>query len=217
MAVMEAEGRTEVHKKCSRCRQRPRAEEIEHCLSCLGHVVEKRAKKALGLAEARTAGTESKSGRKLAIACRDKNSLGCVAAAYVAKKLLLPGVTVEVVSKQEIKGKAFKNLLKDAAVAIIMVQCADETAANFFWAFIRKNCKLTKYEPVSIFESVTEKELELYAKIKSLKYAKAQNNSLKQRLRLRHRLQGLQAKYPGTIEAIVQTSRKLKGLLSKRV
>lgn len=208
MAVMEAER----HKECGRCRQRPRAEGMEHCLFCLSHVVEGRAKRALALAlaEARTAGTESKTGCKLAIVCQDKNSLGCVVAAYVAKKLLWRGVAVEVVSSLP-----SRSFLKDAVV--VLPKCADEVAANLFWEFIRKNYKLTKYEPVSIFESVTEKELEFYAKIKSLKYAKAQSNSLRQRLRLRRRLQGLQAKYPGTIEAMVQTSKKLKELLSKRI
>ena len=66
---------------------------------------------------------------------------------------------------------------------------------------------------VNIFESVTEKELELYATIKKIKYGKGKSSEYSG---LKQKIQKLQARYPGTIEALAQVSRQIEEIRLKQ-
>ncbi len=177
---------------CSRCSKNDRLEEAEYCRHCLAEVIERRVGKKLDT-------LRDPKGRlitgKILIACADKNSLSCAAAAYLAKKLC--------------KNNGLTARIKNAK-AVIVPKCADDIATNFLEEFTNNAnfCKSSKKKvnfslpqkrkagAVNIFGSITEKELELYASIKKIKYMKGKNKDLKQKI------QKLQARYPGTIEAL---------------
>ena len=134
---------------------------------------------------------------KILIACAGKNSLSCAAAAYIAKKLL--------------KNNGLASRVEDAK-AVIVPECADGIATNFVGRFtasgmgsrsLKGLSKLPKRGAINIFESIIEKELELYAAIKRIKYTKGKSTDL------REKIQRLQARYPGTIEALAQSSRQI--------
>lgn len=171
-------------KICSRCSKNIKAEGAEYCGRCLTEIIDRRVKRKLGALAA----------SKIVLACDDKNSLQCSVAAYIVKrmkKLPLP----------------IKDALKSKAV--VTAKCADEAAADFIWRLTTGSggngtlSPESKAATTNIFESVTEKELELYANIKRIKYAKAKSSGLKQKI------QKLQAKHPGTLEALAKSGRQL--------
>lgn len=168
---------------CSRCHKNAKAEEMGYCGRCIVEVIENRVKRKLG---ALATG-------KIVIACSNKKSLQCSTAAYLIKRMAK--------RQTPIKGRAGRK-------AAVIAKCADETAADF----IRKltaGCSNNAFSPesknqaINMFESITEKELELYAAIKKIKYTKGKNT------RLRQKIQKLQSRYPGTIEALAQSSRRV--------
>ena len=182
---------------CSRCKKNTRLKEAEYCRHCLAEVIENRVSRKLDT-------LRDPKGRlitgKILIACADKNSLSFAAADYIARKLR--------------KNNGLTLRIKDAQ-AIIMPECADDIAANFVERLTASSMgksrslkglsKLPKHgaATINIFESITEKELGLYAAIKRIKYTKGKNTDLKQKI------QKLQARYPGTIEALAQSSRQM--------
>ena len=205
-------------RNCARCGKNPRMEGIGHCRQCLCAVIEKRAKREIASARSKRS---YRSCYRLAVVCDNKSSLPCITAAYLAKKLCGPACEVELIEMGDFKlpGKVPEKVpeaekektLNDAEdAAIIVPRCADDIAAEFMERFISpKISPKPSQQPIStinIFESVTEKELELYADIKSLKYARTKENDLKQRI------QKLQARYPGTIEALARSGKRIEGL-----
>lgn len=171
-------------KICSRCLKRAIARETEYCRSCLVEIMEKRVKRKLGaLATC-----------KIVLACASRNSLECSVAAYLIKKMAKPQMPLDDAVKRK---------------AVVTAKCADEAAAGFIRKLIANTgCNGTfshksMAASVNIFESVTEKELELYADIKRIKYKKAKSSGLKRKL------QELQERHPGTIEALAKSGRQL--------
>lgn len=172
--------------KCSRCGKNSRLKETEYCSRCLAEVIENRVKRKLS---ALAAG-------KVVLACDDRKSLSCSVAAYLIKKIAKPQMPI----KGAVKSKA-----------VVTATCADEAATNFLERLTRKaGFSGSRYAhapcatgTTNILESITEKELELYAGIKRIKYTKAKNRGLKQKI------QELQARHPGTIEALAKSSRQL--------
>lgn len=173
-------------KNCSRCLKRSKLKEAEYCSRCLAEVIENRVKRKLGTVVA----------GKITLACDDEKSLFCSVAAFLVKRM----------KKLPLR---FKDAVKNGAV--VTAECADEAAANFLQWLTRKAGFSSRYPPaaagaINILEPITEKELELYAGIKRIKYTKAKNTGLKQKL------QELQARHPGTIEALAKSGRQIGGL-----
>lgn len=166
---------------CNRCSKNIKAKGAEYCGRCLVDVVEKRVKRKLGALDA----------GKIRLSCGDKKSLQHSVAAYLIKKLAKPQLPV-------------KGALKNQA--LVAAKCADEISEGF----IRKLTAgpgnfgtRSKAAAINIFGPTTEKELELYAEIKRIKYMKGKSSNLKQKI------QALQARYPGTIEALAISSRQI--------
>ena len=195
---------------CSRCKKNTRLKEAEYCRHCLAEVIENRVGRKLSNIGS-SKGSREEAG-KILIACDDKNSLSCKTAAYIAKKLCRDA-SISVIAA----AKLFKNPEQILGIkggkAIIMPKCADDTATDFIERItagygMNKSPDSAdfplhqKYSAgaINIFESITEKEMELYAAIKRIKYLKGKNRDLKQKI------QKLQARYPGTIEALAQSS-----------
>ena len=197
---------------CSRCKKNTRLKEAEYCRHCLAEVIENRVSRKLSNIGS-SKGSREEAG-KILIACDDKNSLSCKTAAYIAKKLCRDASILVIAA-----AKLFKNPEQILGIkggkAIIMPKCADDIATGFMER-ITANDRLSKSRntansqlppehesgAINIFESITEKELELYAAIKRIKYLKGKNRDLKRMI------QKLQARYPGTIEALAQSSRQ---------
>ncbi len=174
-------------KICGRCLKRAIVKEAEYCRRCLVEITEKRVKKKLGALAA----------CKIVLACDDKNSLQCSVAAYLIKKMARP----QLPPNDALKSKA-----------VVTAKCADEIAVGFIRRLIASQggngafSHKSKAVSTNIFESMTEKELELYAVIKRIKYKKAKSSGLKRKL------QELQERHPGTIEALAKSGRQLGGL-----
>lgn len=195
---------------CSRCGKHARLEGVDYCRQCLCAVIEKRAKREL----AGALGNSNIDYYKLVVVCGGKSSLQCAAAAYLAKKLCRPGLGLEIVPLESIS-----QLPKN--VAVLLAKCADELATEFVEALIsgegRQQLPVSGLsrklqEPIStanIFESITEKELRLYANIKNLKYAESKRSWLRQEVLKLHE------KYPGTIEALARAGNRVKRLVGK--
>ena len=197
------------YKNCSRCGKKPGVDGLEYCQICICDIVEKRVKK--GLASARS----DRSNYKLTIVCDDRSSLQCVAAAYLIKKVGGPAFDVEIITSES------TSQIPETA-AVILPKCADDLATGLIDAFISKKTNqealqlfLQSKQPINtsntinLFESVTEKELVLYADTKNLKYAKADGNWLRQKVRQ------FQKRYPGTIEALAKSSNQVKKLIGE--
>lgn len=113
-----------------------------------------------------------------------KNSLAGASAAYFAKKMAA--------APHYGGGKS----------TIILPSSADDLAAGFLEKLI--NAKVGIAKGIAIFESVTEKELSLYASMKRIKYVKAESTGLKRAV------QSFQEEHPGTIEAFTRTEKKIR-------
>lgn len=181
-------------KNCSRCLKRAKAQEAGYCSRCLAEVIEKRVKRKLS---ALAAGRGRPNSGKIALACNDRKSLQCSVAAYLIKKMAKLQTPV-------------KSSLRRTAV--VTAECADEIAADFIRRLTAWSGSKSTFSPeskaaaVNIFESTTEKELELYAGIKRIKYTKAKSMGIKRKI------QELQARHPGTIEALAKSGRQIGGL-----
>ena len=184
---------------CGRCSSSLRLEGVEYCSLCLCRVVEHRVKKALSknLASFR----DSKGKLAVVIACPDPGSLQCTAAAYLVRRLLGAAADIKFASEGGLS-KALKNKSK----AVITPMCADDLATAFLRLLIGNGWMVGKAEtssPLNILESVTEKELIYYAGMKKIKYREKEKGVLKQQI------QNLQARYPGTVEALARSGRHL--------
>lgn len=142
---------------------------------------------------------------RILIKCESKASLSCAAAAYLAKKLCRAAA----VSVVKPASQSQRSRVRQPNTAVIMPKCADEAATSFLEKVTggsinssRNTAATAAGGAINIFESVTEKELELYAAIKKIKYTKGKSIDLKQKL------QKFQIRYPGTIEALAQASRQ---------
>ncbi|MBI2581425.1 hypothetical protein HYV85_06525 [Candidatus Woesearchaeota archaeon] len=212
-------------ENCGRCWKHAKVECVDYCRRCLCAVIENRVRKKLAGAR----GNSNRNYAVLAVVCDGKSSLQCVAAAYLAKKMGRSGFDVEIITS----GSTAQLRERRGNAVVVLPKCADDIAAEFMEKFIRpkmslghKSCNarlcpvalwrlgspqqlLRKISAINIFEAVTERELALYADIKNLKYAKAQGkakgNGLKQRI------QKLQARYPGTVEALARSGRRIEG------
>ncbi len=190
--------------------------EAEYCSRCLVEVIEKRVNKKLS---AINCGSGKLGSSRMLIACESKSSLSCVVAVYLAKKLC------RIADVPVVKPTSLRSRAQQPHTAVIMPKCADEAAASLLERFTSSAISSSgshrgvagaapdAAEVVSIFESVTEKELELYATIKKIKYAKPQNSKYSD---LKQKLQKLQARYPGTIEALAQASRQIEEIWLKQ-
>ncbi|MBI2176710.1 hypothetical protein HYU40_05210 [Candidatus Woesearchaeota archaeon] len=166
---------------CSRCIKNSRLKEAEYCSRCIVEVVEKRVKSKLG----------ALAGSEIVLECGSKKSLQCNVAAYLIKRAAKLRIPMRGMAKNK---------------AVVTAKCADDLAACFLEKITGKDSLLpAKHEAaaVNILESITEKDLELYADIKRIKYTKAKNRGVKQRI------QALQARHPGTIEALAKSARQL--------
>lgn len=177
--------------------------EAEYCSRCLVEIIEKRVNKKLN---AINGGNGKPGSSRMLIACGRKSSLSCAVAAYLAKKLC------KIAAVPVIKPASLRSKTQQPHTAVIMPKCADEAATSLLERFTsnaigssRNGVTPDAAEVISIFESVTEKELELYAAIKKIKYAKGKSSKYGD---LKQKLQKLQARYPGTIEALAQASRQ---------
>lgn len=186
---------------CGRCRSNQRLEGVEYCGSCLCRVVEHRVKRALSknLASFR----DSNGNLAVVIACPYHGSLQCAAAAYLARRLFGASADIRLAGEGGLS-KALKNKNK----AVIMPRCADDLATAFFELLIGNGGRVGKVETsgqINILGSVTEKELAYYAERKRIKYREKEKGVLKLQI------QNLQARYPGTIEALARSGRHLLG------
>lgn len=189
---------------CGRCGKCARIDEAEYCSHCLVEVIEKRVSKRLNTI---SCGNGKPGSSRMLIVCESKSSLSCAVAAYLAKKLCRIAA-VSVIKKAK---ASHRSMMRQPHRAVIIPRCADETATDFLARLIggvsingsRNTTAPDAANAVNIFELVTEKELELYATIKKIKWVKEKESSLKRRI------QSLQAKYPGTIEALAQASRQI--------
>lgn len=197
-------------RNCGRCLKSARMAEAEYCGSCLVEVIEKRVGKRLNPING---GSGKPGSGRILIACESESSLSCAAAAYLAKKLCKPSrVSV-------IKPASQRSRMRQPNNPVIIPRCADETAACFLGKVIsgsisgsRNTSASDTAGAVNVFESVTEKGLELYAAIKRIKYRKSKNSKYSY---LKQKIQKLQARYPGTIEALAQASRQTEEILHK--
>ncbi len=166
-------------ESCPRCRKKPAYRNASYCGPCICEVIENRVKKAI--AASVRSGT-------VKIACADRDSLACVSAAFICKKLL---------------GKQFVKIFPRRGNAL--AESADDIATGFLESLIGKRNQPPR---TSLLGSVTEKELGAYATIKNLKYktSKACTGSIKQRL------QRLQEKRPGTIESVTRSWEALQAI-----
>lgn len=180
-------------QKCFRCFRRQPVSGLGHCQGCLSGLVEDRSKKAV-----------SRLGRvmNIIIASKSKNSLGCVAAVHVLRKIIGRGMEFSVASP----GVAGK--IRDSAV--VLPECADDAAAEVmvFLVNARTASRPSSSRAVRIFEAVTEKELLAYARMKNLKYTTV--NGRGDGLWLKRALQGFQESHPGTIESVARSGAKLR-------
>ena len=200
-------------ENCGRCGKNARIEGAEHCKQCLCEIIEKRVKKEL-------AGARSNSNRgyyRLAVVCDNKSSLTCVAAAYIIKKVCNKvsrhGFGVEIITSE-----STSQLQENGTV--VLPKCADDIATGFMEKFISPKISpkpsqqpalqqlLKQTNLANIFEAVTEKELMLYAGIKSLKYAKTKGRAKESDLK--QKIQKLQARYPGIIEALARSGKRIE-------
>ena len=196
--------------KCNRCSKNSRLKEAEYCSRCLVEVIEKRVSKKLNALDD---GGGRLSGGRISIVCDSKTSLSCAAAAYIAKKLCKTAALLVInPASQHI-------MMRQPHSAVIMPECADEAATSLLEMLTsnaissRKGITRGVTDAVNIFESVTEKELELYATIKKIKYAKGKSSKYSD---LKQKIQKLQARYPGTIEALAQASRHIEQIRLKQ-
>ncbi|MBI2143691.1 hypothetical protein HYU17_00885 [Candidatus Woesearchaeota archaeon] len=180
-------------KTCNRCGKRSMLEGSEHCGICLCEIIEKRAEKSL-------AGTSPT--RKLAIASEEKFSLGCVAASFIVQN-----------TSKHVKPRIIRlpdaERLAENGTTVLTAKCSDDAAIGLLQHFLSRDAGDKECHAINVLESITEKELELYAAIKRLKYAKAKKDSLKQGI------QALQSRYPGTVEALARSSRKINELMKR--
>ncbi|MBI2550465.1 hypothetical protein HYV83_04780 [Candidatus Woesearchaeota archaeon] len=195
------EVRSQKAMNCGRCGSSQRLEAVEYCGSCLCRVVEHRVKKALSknLAGFR----DSKGKLAVVIACPDPGSLQCITAAYLVRRLF--GAAADIRSTSE---SGLPKALKNKNKAFITPMCADDLATAFVRLLIDNGGKAAKIETahtINVLESVTEKELAYYAEMKKIKYREKEKGALKLQL------QNLQARYPGTVEALARSGRHLLG------
>lgn len=198
-------------RNCSRCRKCARMDKSEYCSRCLVEVIEKRVNKKLN---AINGGSGKLSSYRILIACESKASLSCMAAAYLSKKMC------QAAAVSVIKPESLLSRMRQPHNAVIISRCADETATSFLGKVIGGSLNGSHSTAISdvagavnIFESVTEKELELYATIKKIKYGKDKSSKYGD---LKQKIQKLQARYPGTIEALAQASRQIEEIRLKR-
>ena len=185
--------------KCGRCGKNARLQGIEYCGHCLNRIIEKRARNAMKAAIEKireSQGKQKPPAPKLIVASREKRSLSRVAAIYIVKKLL-GAVSVEA-AKPGWAAKAAEGTI------VIYAQCSDDIAACLIRRFIsspaHKQRASALAKRINIFESITEKELRLYADMKKIKYAQNSKDELQQAV------QRLQERHPGIIEAVVRSA-----------
>lgn len=197
-------------KGCGRCGKYARMESTDYCSRCLCEVIERRVSRKLGT----PSNSRGRSGTgKIVIACDGKNSLSCKTAAYIAKKLCRTA-TISVIAQAKLRKNRESARRIKGGRAIIMPKCADAIAVNFMERITANDGRNKSPDSagfplqqkhsagaINIFGSITEKELELYAAIKRIKYLKGKSTDLRQKI------QKLQSRYPGTIEALAQSSR----------
>ena len=188
---------------CGRCGKKSRLYSIEYCGHCLDSIVLKRVRTSLKAAMGKFHGQsrlmQPQSALKLNILSDDRRSLDCAVALYLVKKALAADfiLNVTVASPKEAAGAG-----KDAIN--ILPQCSDDIATGLIRRFISSPQTSQPHanrlpKPINILESITEKELALYAGMKRIKYEKKNKDMLQQAV------EKLQEKHPGTIEAIARS------------
>ena len=192
---------------CGRCGKKSRLYGVEYCNNCLKSVVEKRVrtslKAAIGKFHSQSRLMQPQPAIKLNILSDDRRSLDCAAALYLVKKALAADflLHVTVANPKEAAGAE-----KDAIN--ILPQCSDDIATGLIRRFISRPQTSQQHanrlpKPINILESITEKELALYAGMKRIKYEKKNKDMLQQAV------EKLQEKHPGTVEAIARSAAHL--------
>ncbi|HLD97222.1 MAG TPA: hypothetical protein VI934_02665 [Candidatus Nanoarchaeia archaeon] len=207
MTPADGEMSAKERAKCGRCGKNTRLQGIEYCSRCLGKIVENRVKDSLkaALEMANRQVKQTQPSPHIIILCDEKLSLACTSAVYLAKKILGATSTVSVL--------AAKPKARAKGALITYANCSDAIATGLVRELITspKNRKhsSTSCRQINIFESITENELRLYAKMKRIKYAQLQGNWLEQAIRK------LQDKHPGTVEALARSAARLNNLNTK--
>lgn len=177
-------------KSCERCRKRAAVGGISCCRECFCEIIEKRVSRSLGSFAKRSRG-------EVLVACGVRTRVESVVARHIVARLKA-GARVKLVARARVK--------RD----VVTTESADGVAAMFVEALAGKNGKFSSGR--SLFESVSEMELGLYASMKNLKYEPAKKGIGL----VKSGLQELQEKYPGTVESLVKSGRNLWMLKAKK-
>lgn len=223
MATTEGAAAAKRKTKCGRCGKNARLQGIEYCNRCLNRIIEKRVKNSLKAATEglhKVNGKQRRLARKLIIVCEERRSLACASALYLTKKLLGAASSLSItVEKQIAKPPSSAAPPKKTdygrveGTILIYPQCSDDLAVGLIRKFIssprNEQQSGTSNRHINIFDSITEKELQLYAGMKKIKYAQKHEDGLKQAI------QKLQERYPGTIEAIARSAARLSQICAE--
>ena len=193
---------------CGRCGTKSRLHGIEYCANCLKSIVANRAgkvlKSAVGRIQNKNFQRQQRPKVSVIIIGEHKLSLECAASIYLVKQALGHDFSVNV-KVADPKKAAIAG--KDAI--IILPQCSDYLATGLIRRFISapqisQPHARTLTKPINILESITEKELALYAGIRRIKYEKKNKDLLQQAV------EKLQEKHPGTVESIARSAARLR-------
>ena len=198
-------------KGCGRCGKNPQIHGIEYCSHCLTSIVEKRVRTSLkaAMGKIHSQSRQPQPTLKLNIISDDRRSLDCAATLYLVKNAIRADFPLHV---------AFVNPKEaarvDNAAIIIFPQCSDDVATGLIRQFISSPQSSQPHssgfpEPINILESITEKELELYADMKKIKYEHKNKDVLQQAV------EKLQERHPGTVEAIAKSAAHLRKIEDK--
>ena len=193
---------------CGKCGKKSRLHGTEYCANCLKSVVANRASKvlkaAVGKMQNKKFQRQEQSKAKVIMISENRGSLECAASLYLAKNALGADFILDVkVASPKEAARAGKDAI------IILPQCSDDVAIGLIRRLISSPQSSRSHgsrqpKPINILESITEKELALYADIKRIKYVKKNKDMLQQAV------EKLQEKHPGTVEAIVRSAAHLR-------
>ena len=180
--------------KCRRCSKREAASGMAYCPMCICELVEKRAQKAI---------PDTGGKKEVIITCKEKNSLNCITARHVLRKIF--GRTAKISVAGSAKAGKSRNALW------VIPDSADDAAAGLISSFMSAKPEQKTFNPgiARIFEFVTEKELLAYARARNLKNAATGKHDGGW---IKASVQKLQEGHSGIIEAMAKAGVKLKEL-----